>query len=369
MRMKREWRSRRTLTLATAAVVVAAGASAGALDAGVVGSNKHPATATHGRQTPVWIAGEARQQAAAPVTQAPPARHRVRAVPRHAKPNTHAARRLQAAAVVNLCAKAADNVSIGATTVTIWGFVLKGAAADCSDVTAQLPGPVLNVNQGDTVTLNVTNALPAGHPISIEAPGIAFAPGPQDAAVGTTVSLSFTANAEGTYLYESSGDAGRQEAMGLFGALVVHSTTAGLAYGNAFDAEHVLVLSEIDPNLNAAPDTFNMNDWDPTLWLINGQASPDTAPITAGAGKRVLLRYANAGIDNNTMTLLGLHERMIGQDANALANPFDVVSETFPSGETAEALVAIPAGAASGTKYALYNRQLRPGMQTSVVVP
>jgi FtsP/CotA-like multicopper oxidase with cupredoxin domain len=277
-------------------------------------------------------------------------------------------RRSAAPVSINLCAKA-GTATIGATTVPIWGFVLKGAAANCSDVTAKLPGPVLNVTQGDTVTLNVTNALPAGHQISFEAPGVAFAPGPLDAVVGATVSMSFTASAEGTYLYQSAGDAGRQGAMGLYGALVVRPVTAGQAYGNAFDVEQVVVLSEIDANFNAAPDTFDMKGWNPTYWLINGKASPDTTPLTAGAGQKVLLRYANAGIDNNTMTLLGLHQRLIGRDANALTNPFDVVSQTLPAGQTADAIVAVPSGASAGTRYALYNRQFRPGMSTSIVVP
>jgi FtsP/CotA-like multicopper oxidase with cupredoxin domain len=157
--------------------------------------------------------------------------------------------------------------------------------------------------------------------------------------------------------------------MGLYGALVVHSATAGQAYGSPFDTEQVVVLSELDANLNASPDTFDMNNWDPTYWLLNGKSSPDTAPIGAAAGQRVLLRYANAGMDNNTMTLLGVRERLIARDAYPLANPFSVVSETFASGQTADALVTVPASASSGAKFALYSRQLRPGMKTSIVVP
>ena len=43
-----------------------------------------------------------------------------------------------------------------------------------------------------------------------------------------------------------------------------------------------------------------MYDYLATYWLINGKAYPDTAPITATAGQRVLLRYVNAGYDNTT---------------------------------------------------------------------
>ena len=246
------------------------------------------------------------------------------------------------------------------SSVAIWGFVLKGAAADCSDVAPSLPGPQLDVSLHDNVIVNVTNALSGGQTISLEAPGITFDnPGTStDAGPGATATLAFTAS-EGTFLYESSGDAGRQEAMGLYGALVVHSTTAGQAYGNHFDAEKVLVLSEIDPYLSADPGGFDMNNWAPQYWLINGTSYPDTRDIVVQPGKRVLVRYLNAGIDNNTMTMLGLHERLLARDAYPLTNPYDVVSQTFPSGGTADALITIPATASSGTKFPLYNRNLR----------
>jgi hypothetical protein len=120
----------------------------------------------------------------------------------------------------------------------------------------------------------------------------------------------------------------------------------------------VVVLSELDPALNANPNGYNMLNWDPKYWLINGKAHPDTTPIDAAPGQRLLLRYVAAGSDNTTMTLLGLHQRMIAQDAFPLADPFDVVAQTIPSGATADAIVTVPSTAASGDKFALYNRQL-----------
>jgi FtsP/CotA-like multicopper oxidase with cupredoxin domain len=238
-------------------------------------------------------------------------------------------------------------------TIPIWGF-----AASCAGP-AQLPGPTIDANVGDVVTVSVTNGL-AGHTLSLEAPGIDLGAAPTDIAPGATASFTFTATAEGTYLYESSGDAGRQEAMGLYGALVVHSATPGQAYGNAFDAERVVLLSEIDPAFNAAPDTFDMRLWKPSYWLINGHPYPDTQPldVPAAGQRRLLLRYLNAGMENTTMAMLGLRARLVGRDAYPLANPFSVVSETFPAGETADAIVTVPAAAAAGAQFPLYNRNL-----------
>jgi len=269
---------------------------------------------------------------------------------------------LAAAQSIDLCATPGTVALPGAATVPIWGFALRPTpATPCSSVAGQQPGPVLEVAVGDTVVLNVTNAIP-GHTISLSLPGIALDPGPTDAAPGATVSLSFTASSPGTYLYSSTGDAGRQQAMGLGGALLVCSSvpcpTSGTHYSSAYDRAAVAVLGEIDPAFNAAPDTYDLRRWAPSYWLINGKARPDTADITAAAGERVLLRYLNAGPETVTMTMLGLHARLVARDAYRLDNPFDVVAETVPAGSTADLIAAVPAGAAAGSAFPLYNRQL-----------
>jgi FtsP/CotA-like multicopper oxidase with cupredoxin domain len=264
---------------------------------------------------------------------------------------------------VSLCAKAGTVTLPGAVTVPIWGFGLPTTPGDCATATASVPGPVLSVNEGDTVAITVQNDLPAGHTLSFEMPGADFAAGPTDAAAGSAVTRTFVASAPGTYLYSSGGDAGRQAAMGLSGALVVRPPTANQAYdaaSTAYDVEALLVLSAIDPAFNAAPDTFDMHGYRATFWLINGKSYPDTAPgITATAGQRVLLRYLNAGYDNTTMLLLGMHQRVVARDARPLNNPFDANAETIPAGATEDSIATMPAGAPPSTHgFPLYNRQL-----------
>jgi FtsP/CotA-like multicopper oxidase with cupredoxin domain len=269
---------------------------------------------------------------------------------------------------VALCATAGTTTLPGeAAPVPIWGFGVPTTPGDCSTATAGLPGPTLSVTEGDVVTISVTNALPAGtsdvpHTLRFEAPGIAFDPGPTDAAVGATVTRTFTAGAPGTYLYESGGDAGRQEAMGLYGALLVRPATAGQAYdaaSTAYDVEAVLLLSAVDPAFNAAPDTFDLHAYDATSWLIDGKAYPESAPVAAAAGQRVLLRYLNAGFDNSTMVLLGLHQRVVARDAHLLTNPVDTAAETIPAGATEDTIATMPSTPPPSTHgFPLYNRQL-----------
>jgi FtsP/CotA-like multicopper oxidase with cupredoxin domain len=271
--------------------------------------------------------------------------------------------RADAAVSFDLCALPGTATLTGAFSVPIWGFGTPSTPGDCSTAIASLPGPVLTVNAGDDVAINVTNALPAGHTLTFEAPGIDFAAGSTDAAVGATVIRTFHAGAPGTYLYQSGGDAGRQEAMGLYGALIVRSSTAGQAYDSAttaYDVEATLVLSQVDPDFNAAPDTFDMNNYLATYWLINGKAYPDTAAgITAAAGQRVLLRYLNGGYDNTSMSLLGMHEQVLARDANLLNNPFAAGTETIPAGGTEDAIATMPSFAAPNPNgFPLFNRNL-----------
>jgi FtsP/CotA-like multicopper oxidase with cupredoxin domain len=286
-----------------------------------------------------------------------------RAVPAPPDPPAASIGALAATVSVDLCAKQGTVDLPGAPGVPVWGFVRKPApATPCSDVTAQLPGPTLEFATGDVVTLNVTNAIP-GHTISLDAPGLSFAPGSLAAAPGDTVSVTFTATDPGTYLYSSSGDAGRQQAMGLYGALLVCNSVpcpgSGTHYGSAHDRASVLVLSEIDPALNADPEGFDMRRWAPSYWLINGRARPDIPDITVAAGDRVLLRYLSAGPETVTMTMLGMHGRILARDAFRLDNPLDVVAATLPAGSTADMIATVPAGSPAGTRLPLYNRQLR----------
>jgi FtsP/CotA-like multicopper oxidase with cupredoxin domain len=262
-----------------------------------------------------------------------------------------------------------------ATTLTMSDFATADGTAvaltfatPCGhpSVAAQLPGPQVVVDQGDVVTINVTNLLPPAtaplHTISLEVPGVSFAAGPSEADVGATVSRTFTASAPGTYLYQSAGDAGRQEAMGLYGALIVRSAVPGRAYApvsSAFDVQQTLVLSAIDPAFNSAPDTFDLNDYLATFWLINGRAHPDTPAIAATAGQRLLLRYVNAGFDNTSMMLVGMHQRVVARDAYLLNNPFDAAVETIPAGGTEDAIAVVPSTAPpSSNGFPLFNRNL-----------
>jgi hypothetical protein len=73
----------------------------------------------------------------------------------------------------------------------------------------------------------------------------------------------------------------------------------------------------------------------------------------------VLLRYLNAGYDNTTMLLLGMHENVLARDARLLNNPFAADAETIPAGGGEDATATVPSAAPpSASGFPLLNRQL-----------
>ncbi len=89
-----------------------------------------------------------------------------------------------------------------------------------------------------------------------------------------------------------------------------------------------------------------MRNFKPRYFLVNGKVHPQTAPIAASSGQRLLLRYVNAGIGYHSMGVLGASQRIVGVDGNRLLNgTTDIsrtfVAETFGPGQTADAIVTV----------------------------
>jgi len=233
----------------------------------------------------------------------------------------------------------------GGATVPIWGYSTSAAGP------ATVAGPTLTVTEGTAGSITLHNGL--SEPTSLT---IAEAEGSPDtvgaaALTGTaTYALPITLKA-GTYLYEAglTANGARQVGMGLYGALIVLPVTP------TYSGEAVLVLSEVDPALNAAPTTFNMSEFAPKYWLINGKAYPETAPIAVTAGDAVLLRYVNAGLMHHSMSMLGLKQTIVSVDANASTNPSKITATTIPAGSTLDAVVQVPTVLPPGAQYAIFD--------------
>ena len=261
--------------------------------------------------------------------------------------------------------------------VTVWGY-------QSSDSAASRPGgPTLQVTVGDDVSITLHNRL--GERTGLLVQGQSMVPDLTGVAGGGQTTYTFVADRPGTYLYEAAPlpNAQHQSAMGLYGAFVVLPATSGQAYpapDTAYDADSVLLLGELDPALsNAAnPASFDMRLFKPRFFLVNGQAYPDTPTITGAGSSTHLLRYVNAGMSYHSMGVLGAEQTVIALDGSPLRDARHYVAETIGPGQTADALLEVPAAAAVDTDLTVYDASMSlhnsntagvGGMLTTVQVP
>jgi FtsP/CotA-like multicopper oxidase with cupredoxin domain len=254
--------------------------------------------------------------------------------------------------IFNLTARADHLASGDGGSVYFWGYSLDGRRT-------QYPGPTFIVNQGDEITVNLTNALPAalGVSVSIVFPGqqgvtAAMTSGAgkdglltKEAGFGETVQYKFTAGQPGTYLYHSGTSPELQVEMGLVGAVIVRPYMGqNHAYNHAdsrFDREYLFLLSEMDPRIHRAIEFQGMaglnpewfSDYFSGWWFINGRNGPDTMlgsnvmelptqpynamPITH-PGDKLLMRIINAGRELHPFHHHGNHARVIARDGRLL---------------------------------------------------
>ncbi len=251
--------------------------------------------------------------------------------------------------------------------------------------TMQLPGPTLIVNEGDKVTVNLRNALPAAAGnTSILFPGFAVtattgagtAAGllTQEAASGGTVSYSFTATTPGTHAYYSGTQGDLQIEMGLYGAIVVLPAVqagcpakgayslAAAAYDNAgtcYDREYLFQISEMDSRIhgaalaqvNACPTgpcpqiQVVTEPYHPNYFLLNGRSMPDDMdtsyspgyvhqPYNANPhmhpGEKLLMRIIGQGRWQHPFHFHGNHARVLARDGNLMVSAVDGTSLAGP---------------------------------------
>jgi manganese oxidase len=170
---------------------------------------------------------------------------------------------------------------------------LPGKSFFCWGYNGSVPGPTMEIVEGDRVRIIVDNHLPEatsmhwhGLEIPIEMDGI---PGISQPLIqpGERFAYEFTVHQNGTFFYHSHMP--MQEMMGLIGFLIIHPKTP---YSPPVDRDFGLILQEwaILPN-NPIPNSLSME----FNWLtLNGKVGPSTTP-----------RFVNLGMDHHPMHLHG----------------------------------------------------------------
>lgn len=253
----------------------------------------------------------------------------------------------------NLTARADFISTPDGGSLLFWGYADGGNRA-------QYPGPTLIVNQGDTITVTLSNELEV--PVSIIFPGqsvraeellpptaqglLALEAGPPAGIdPGGTVQYTFIADRAGTFFYQSGTRPELQVEMGLIGALIVRpygfdpaNPTAYNDPDSAYGHEFLFLLSEMDPRIHemvefqgiaALESTDYLSDYFPNYWFINGRNAPDTMFMANSPwlptqpyncmprmhpGDKMLMRVIGAGRDLHPFHHHGNHAVVIAKD-------------------------------------------------------
>ncbi len=179
-----------------------------------------------------------------------------------------------------------------ARVVDAWGY------------NGSVPGPTIEIVEGDRVKILFTNKLPEPttphwHGLEVPmsqdgVPGI----GQQLIMPGETYTYEFTINQNGTFFYHSH--MAMQEMLGMIGLFIVHPK---VPHEPRVDRDFGIILQgwAILPN-NTVPNTLAME----FNWLtMNGKAGPATTPMIVKQGERVRIRMVNLGMDHHPIHLHG----------------------------------------------------------------
>ncbi|MCL6648414.1 MAG: copper oxidase [Chloroflexi bacterium] len=194
-----------------------------------------------------------------------------------------------------------------------------------------VPGPLLRLKPGERVRIRVTNELP--EPTSVHWHGLAI-PNDQDGAAsitqppippGQSYVYEWTVPpTPGTYWYHAHYEPDRQQALGLFGALIIEDPTE-----QPPEVEAVLILSEWTVTPAGTLPAMPMSGMEPNYFTINGKSWPETERLRVRVGQRVRLRFINAGQFLHPMHLHGQPFTVVASDGHPLPTMARLIKDTL----------------------------------------
>jgi FtsP/CotA-like multicopper oxidase with cupredoxin domain len=222
------------------------------------------------------------------------------------------------------------------TSVVRWN-ILPDVQVEGYAFNGQIPGPRLRVTEGDRVRIRVTNHLPEATtvhwhglivPNGMDGPaGITQRP----IAPGDSFTYEFTTEQAGTFFYHSHDHADRQQALGLYGALIIDpKSAAGAAKA---DKEYVIQLQEWLYRGGLTFPAMLMEGGLPNYFTINGKAYPETETVRMKVGETIKLRFI--GTHDNFIHPMHVHGgpfTVVARDGNPLAPAQQFQADTVDVG-------------------------------------
>lgn len=208
-------------------------------------------------------------------------------------------------------------------SVITW-YILPDVPVTAFAINHQVPGPRLEVIEGDRVRINLTNRLPESTsmhwhglmvPNAMDGPAhITQAPIPP----GGRFVYEFVVRQTGTYLYHTHDNPDRQQALGLYGALIVRPRLPEVEPPS--DAEYVVQLQEWLHRDGLTYPAMPMDGGFPNYFTINGKAFPATDTLHLRVGQSLKLRFIGSnGVGIHPMHMHGGPFTVIARDGQSLA--------------------------------------------------
>jgi FtsP/CotA-like multicopper oxidase with cupredoxin domain len=210
----------------------------------------------------------------------------------------------------------------------------------------------LRLREGDQVRIDVVNHLPETttvHWHGLILPNIMDGPAhitQEPIENGDVYHYAFTVVQSGTYLYHSHDHIDRQQALGLYGALIIDPATPDSAL-NA-DHEYTLLIQEWLMREGLTYPAMPMDGAQPNYFTFNGKAFPATDTISMKVGETLKVRMI--GSNNGFIHPIHIH-----------GGPFQVVARDGQTLPPDERFMADTVNIGPGQRYDVIWKALNPG--------
>ncbi len=230
--------------------------------------------------------------------------------------------------------------------------ILPGVEVEAFAYNKQVPGPTLRVTQGDRVRINVTNRLPESttvHWHGLDVPNAMDGPAyvtQKPIEPGETFSYEYTVEQSGTYFYHTHDHVDRQQALGLYGALIIDPKNPADAI--TADLEYTVQLQEWLKREGLTFPSMPMDGGFPNFFTINGKSYPATETINMKVGQLLKIRF----VGSNTTAIHPIHIH---------GGPFQVVAVDGATLPQTARYTADTVNVGPGQRFDVLWRALRPG--------
>ena len=187
--------------------------------------------------------------------------------------------------------------------------ILPDRAVTAYAINRQVPGPRLELIEGDRVRFNYTNHLPDSttmHWHGLIVPNAMDGPAnitQRPIAPGERFGYEFLVQQAGTFFYHSHFRPDRQQAFGLYGALIIRPRDSVVE--PRADLEYVVQLQEWLTRDGLTYPAMLMEGGLPNFFTINGKAYPATDTLRLRVGQTVKFRLI--GTNNNFIHPMHMH--------------------------------------------------------------